>query len=108
VVSLLQIHHHAIDFPYLILTHYSTAPVGTPVERNRRFSANYRSQNPEKAKTSARISNYRARARKSGITDRGEIDSQVWQWESKWQEGQAQASADVSSNPKTVDFKNVS
>jgi uncharacterized protein YfcZ (UPF0381/DUF406 family) len=70
---------------FLLLTHVATAPVGTPVERNRISSATYRSNNSEKAKLSARLSNFRARARKANISDPDEIESKVQELEAAWQ-----------------------
>jgi uncharacterized protein YfcZ (UPF0381/DUF406 family) len=70
---------------FLLLIHVATAPVGTPVERNRISSATYRSNNAEKAKLSARLSNFRARAREANITDPDEIESKVNEMEAAWQ-----------------------
>ncbi|TGZ83608.1 hypothetical protein EX30DRAFT_86633 [Ascodesmis nigricans] len=69
-------------------------PKGTPIERNRISSAEYRKKNPEKAKTSARLSNFRARARKKGITDEKEIEEMVSKWEKEWQEKQAKEASE--------------
>jgi hypothetical protein len=60
---------------FILLTLVATDPVGTPVERDRLSSANYRSNNAEKAKLCARRSNFRARARKANISDPDEIES---------------------------------
>jgi uncharacterized protein YfcZ (UPF0381/DUF406 family) len=70
---------------FLLLTHVATAPVGTPVERNRISSAKYRSNNAKKAKLSARLSSFRARAREANITDPDEIESKVNEMEAAWQ-----------------------
>lgn len=69
-------------------------PKGTPVERNRISSSDYRKKNPEKAKTSARLSNFRARARKKGLTDEREIEEHVHKWEKEWQEKQAKEASE--------------
>ncbi|KAI5795076.1 hypothetical protein EDC01DRAFT_70607 [Geopyxis carbonaria] len=69
-------------------------PKGTPVERNRISSSDYRKKNPEKAKTSARLSNFRARARKKGITDDREVEEAVARWEKEWQEKQAKEASE--------------
>ncbi|RPA90311.1 hypothetical protein L873DRAFT_468127 [Choiromyces venosus 120613-1] len=70
-------------------------PKGTPVERNRLSSSDYRKKNPEKAKTSARLSNFRARARKKGLTSEKEIEEKVAMWEKEWQEKQAKEASEV-------------
>ncbi|KAL7273182.1 hypothetical protein RUND412_003977 [Rhizina undulata] len=69
-------------------------PKGTPVERNRLSSTDYRKKNPEKAKTSARLSNFRARARKKGMTNEREIEEKVALWEKEWQEKQAKEASE--------------
>jgi len=69
-------------------------PKGTPVERNRISSSDYRKKNPEKAKTSARLSNFRARARKKGITDEKEVEDMVAKWEKEWQDKQAKEASE--------------
>jgi len=69
-------------------------PKGTPVERNRISSSDYRKKNPEKAKTSARLSNFRARARKKGINSEREIEEAVAKWEKEWQEKQAKEASE--------------
>ncbi|KAA8893986.1 hypothetical protein FN846DRAFT_458578 [Sphaerosporella brunnea] len=69
-------------------------PKGTPVERNRISSSDYRKKNPEKAKTSARLSNFRARARKKGINDERDIEEHVLKWEKEWQEKQAKEASE--------------
>jgi len=71
-------------------------PKGTPVERNRLSSSDYRKKNPEKAKTSARLSNFRARARKKGFTSEKDIEEKVSMWEKEWQEKQAKEASEVS------------
>jgi hypothetical protein len=88
---------------FLLLTRVAIEPKGTPVERNRISSSDYRKKNPEKAKTSARLSNFRARARKKGITDEREIEEHVQKWEKEWQEKQAKEASEVSSNLNSVD-----
>jgi hypothetical protein len=88
---------------FLFLTRVATEPKGTPVERNRISSSDYRKKNPEKAKTSARLSNFRARARKKGLTDEREIEEHVQKWEKEWQEKQAKEASEVSSNLNSVD-----
>lgn len=70
-------------------------PKGTPVERNRISSSDYRKKNPERAKTSARLSNFRARARKKGLTNDKDIEDKVNQWEKEWQEKQAKEASEV-------------
>ena len=70
-------------------------PKGTPVERNRISSSDYRKKNPEKAKTSARLSNFRARARKKGLTADAEVEDAVNKWEKEWQEKQAKEASEV-------------
>jgi hypothetical protein len=69
-------------------------PKGTPVERNRLSSSDYRKKNPEKAKTSARLSNFRARARKKGFTSEKDIEEKVAMWEKEWQEKQAKEASE--------------
>ncbi|KAF8543534.1 hypothetical protein BDD12DRAFT_907090 [Trichophaea hybrida] len=69
-------------------------PKGTPVERNRISSSDYRKKNPEKAKTSARLSNFRARARKKGLTTDQEVEEAVLKWEKEWQEKQAKEASE--------------
>ncbi|KAH0605357.1 uncharacterized protein H6S33_004579 [Morchella sextelata] len=69
-------------------------PKGTPVERNRISSSDYRKKNPERAKTSARLSNFRARARKKGLTNEKEIEEKVNMWEKEWQEKQAKEASE--------------
>jgi hypothetical protein len=88
---------------FLFLTRVAIEPKGTPVERNRISSSDYRKKNPEKAKTSARLSNFRARARKKGLTDEREIEEHVQKWEKEWQEKQAKEASEVSSNLNSVD-----
>lgn len=73
----------------------STEPKGTPVERNRISSSDYRKKNPEKAKTSARLSNFRARARKKGLTSDAEVEEAVSKWEREWQDKQAKEASEV-------------
>jgi uncharacterized protein YfcZ (UPF0381/DUF406 family) len=70
---------------FLLLTLVATDPVGTPVERDRISSATYRSNNAEKAKLTARLSNFGARARKANISDPDEIESKVEELEAAWQ-----------------------
>ena len=70
-------------------------PKGTPIERNRISSADYRRRFPEKAKTSARMSNFRMRAKKTGVTDPAEIDEKVRAWERAWQEKQSREASEV-------------
>jgi len=81
---------------YFLTRVLSLEPKGTPVERNRISSSDYRKKNPEKAKTSARLSNFRARARKKGLTDEREIEEHVHKWEKEWQEKQAKEASEVS------------
>lgn len=69
-------------------------PKGTPVERNRLSSSDYRKKNPEKAKTSARLSNFRARARKKGYNSEKDIEEKVTMWEKEWQEKQAKEASE--------------
>ncbi|PUU78442.1 hypothetical protein B9Z19DRAFT_1065067 [Tuber borchii] len=69
-------------------------PKGTPVERNRLSSSDYRKKNPEKAKTSARLSNFRARARKKGCISEKDIEEKVAMWEKEWQEKQAKEASE--------------
>ncbi|KAG0639662.1 hypothetical protein HOY80DRAFT_70053 [Tuber brumale] len=69
-------------------------PKGTPIERNRLSSSDYRKKNPEKAKTSARLSNFRARARKKGFTSEKDIEEKVLMWEKEWQEKQAKEASE--------------
>ncbi|KAI5819474.1 hypothetical protein BZA77DRAFT_304190 [Pyronema omphalodes] len=69
-------------------------PKGTPVERNRISSSDYRKKNPEKAKTSARLSNFRARARKKGLTSDAEVEEAVLRWEREWQDKQAKEASE--------------
>ena len=73
----------------------SAEPKGTPVERNRISSSDYRKKNPEKAKTSARLSNFRARARKKGHTTDQDVEDAVLKWEKEWQEKQAKEASEV-------------
>ncbi|RPB03694.1 hypothetical protein L873DRAFT_1786701 [Choiromyces venosus 120613-1] len=73
-------------------------PKGTPIERNRLSSSDYRKKNPEKAKTSARLANFSARARKKGITNEKEIQEKVMQWEKEWQEKQAKEASEYFSS----------
>ncbi|PWW74375.1 hypothetical protein C7212DRAFT_329123, partial [Tuber magnatum] len=73
-------------------------PKGTPIERNRLSSSDYRKKNPEKAKTSARLANFSARARKKGITIEKEIQEKVMQWEKEWQEKQAKEASEYFSS----------
>ncbi|KAG0638208.1 hypothetical protein HOY80DRAFT_1001998 [Tuber brumale] len=73
-------------------------PKGTPIERNRLSSSDYRKKNPEKAKTSARLANFSARARKKGITNEKEIQEKVNQWEKEWQEKQAKEASEYFSS----------
>lgn len=75
----------------------SSEPKGTPVERNRISSSDYRKKNPERAKTSARLSNFRARARKKGLSNEKDIEDKVNQWEKEWQEKQAKEASEVCS-----------
>ena len=77
------------------LTEGKTEPKGTPVERNRLSSSDYRKKNPEKAKTSARLSNFRARARKKGLANEKEIEEKVALWEKEWQDKQAKEASEV-------------
>jgi len=73
-------------------------PKGTPIERNRLSSSDYRKKNPEKAKTSARLANFSARARKKGITNEKEVQEKVMQWEKEWQEKQAKEASEYFSS----------
>jgi hypothetical protein len=73
-------------------------PKGTPVERNRLSSSDYRKKNPEKAKTSARLANFSARARKKGLTNEKEIQEKVAQWEKEWQDKQAKEASEYFSS----------
>jgi hypothetical protein len=66
-------------------------------------TANYRKRNPEKAKTSNRLANFRWSARKIGLTDDGDIQRHVQECEIMWQEKKAQEASDVSLNPNTPD-----
>lgn len=68
------------------------------MERNRISSSDYRKKNPERAKTSARLSNFRARARKKGLTNEKEIEEKVNMWEKEWQEKQAKEASEVCFN----------
>lgn len=77
-------------------------PKGTPVERNRISSSDYRKKNPERAKTSARLSNFRARARKKGLTNDKDIEDKVNQWEKEWQEKQAKEASEVCSRSSSL------
>jgi hypothetical protein len=70
-------------------------PKGTPLERNRLSSFDYRKKNPEKSKTSARLSNFRARARKKGLTANAAVEEAVNRWEKEWQEKQAKEASEV-------------
>jgi uncharacterized protein YfcZ (UPF0381/DUF406 family) len=70
---------------FLLLTLVATVPGGTPVERNRFSLAKYRSNNAKKAKLSARLSNFRAQARKANISDPDEIESKLQGLEAAWQ-----------------------
>ena len=68
------------------------------IERNRLSSSDYRKKNPEKAKTSARLANFSARARKKGLTNDKEIQEKVMQWEKEWQEKQAKEASEYFSS----------
>jgi hypothetical protein len=84
LVSLIHIRHPSLT-GFILLTLFATDPVGTPVERDRLSSAKYRSNNAEKAKLCARLSNFRARVRKADTTDPGEMESKVEELEAAWQ-----------------------
>jgi hypothetical protein len=66
---------------FLFLKRCATDPVGPAGERKRISSATYKSNNTEKAMLCALLSNFRAPGRKDHITDSGEIERRVQEWE---------------------------